>query len=473
VGDHSGPLVARLFQILLAIIFAIAWISLLRQVRVLIGSRGLLPWEEFVAAAHHRGTPPFWQLPSLFWIGDGDRVLLAGCFVGVGLAAATALGWRARLCLALNTLLYLSYATACRTFLSFQWDNLLLECGLLATFLPTDRPSRLIHLLFRILLFKLYWESGVAKWQSHIGDWQNGSAMTFYYETAPLPTPLALWAHALPAAWHHLESWLTLFLELVVPLAAFGPRPARRFAFVTLSGFQILNIATANYGFFSYLAVALHVFLLDDDDVRWLFRRRSASSENQPLLAFRPLRRGLAISGAVAYLFFSAVDGALAFAPLGSWGPALYDVHQWYGPWRLINTYHLFGQITRERIEPEFQTFDGKDWHAHDLVYKPGSPQRRPPFVAPHQPRVDFQLWFYGLSFQRGAPEYVATLLARLCRDPQAVQSLFAAPLPPHPEAVRIVYWQYHFSTPQELERSGDWWQRRELASTRPLRCSE
>src|SRR5256885_8382782 len=43
------------------------------------------------------------------------------------------------------------------------------------------------HLLLRVLLFKLYFESGIAKWQSGLHDWHDGSAMTFYYETAPLP----------------------------------------------------------------------------------------------------------------------------------------------------------------------------------------------------------------------------------------------------------------------------------------------
>ena len=31
-------------------------------------------------------------------------------------------------------------------------------------------------------------------------------------------------------------------------------------------------------------------------------------------------------------------------------------------PFRFVNVYHLFGSITRERIEPEFQTSDGTTW---------------------------------------------------------------------------------------------------------------
>ena len=52
-----------------------------------------------------------------------------------------------------------------------------------------------------------------------------------------------------------------------------------------------------------------------------------------------------------------------------------------------------------------------------------------------------------------GAPEYVTKLLERLCRDPDAVQSLFRTPPSPHPQAARIVYWQYHFTTARRASR--------------------
>ena len=65
---------------------------------------------------------------------------------------------------------------------------------------------------------------------------------------------------------------------------------------------------------------------------------------------------------------------------------------------RVANVYHLFGSITTIRQEPEFQTStDGIEWTPHPLHHKPGPTDRRPPLVAPHQPRLDFQLWFYAL----------------------------------------------------------------------------
>ena len=87
-------------------------------------------------------------------------------------SAPTVAGARPRLCFALSTLLYLSYVTITRDFLSFQWDNMLIECGFLAAFLRTDAPAPIAHFLFRVVLFKLYFESGLAKWGSPIRDWQ-------------------------------------------------------------------------------------------------------------------------------------------------------------------------------------------------------------------------------------------------------------------------------------------------------------
>ena len=65
----------------------------------------------------------------------------AGAWLGVGLGLLALFRVVPRLCFLLSTLLYLSYASACRGFLAFQWDNLLLEVGLLAALLPAASPG--------------------------------------------------------------------------------------------------------------------------------------------------------------------------------------------------------------------------------------------------------------------------------------------------------------------------------------------
>ena len=112
-----------------------------RRCSVLIGSRGLLPVADFIEAARAQPGVSFLDLPTLFLVDPLRRARSspASCW-------AWCCRWRRcsgvarRLCFALSTLLYLSYVTVARDFLSFQWDNLLLECGLLAAFLP-HRPA--------------------------------------------------------------------------------------------------------------------------------------------------------------------------------------------------------------------------------------------------------------------------------------------------------------------------------------------
>jgi hypothetical protein len=465
----SGPAVAAVFQRVLALVFLVAWLSLGAQIRMLIGARGLMPLESFLDLLSP--DRPFGSYPSLLrWPAlAGDGVLVGGTMVGAALGV-TALGrWRPRLCFALSTVLYLSYVAACRDFLSFQWDNLLLEVGLLAAFLPADRPAPVVHLLFRLLVFKLYFESGIAKWQSSLHDWQDGSAMTFYYETAPLPAGLGWLAHALPAWWHHLESRATLVLELVVPFGIFGPRRVRLGTAAALTGFQIINAATANYGFFCHLAAALHLFLLDDALVRRIADRLPRRA---PPVASgsRPGPRRLALAGLGGWLLVSLVDAGAQFTQ-GTWVLAADRVLAPVGRLRLISSYHLFGSITRERIEPQFEVLaGGSDWRPLHLWHKPGDPRRRPDYVAPHQPRVDFQLWFHGLAFGYRQPLYVRMLVERLCQDPAAVAPLFREP-PPPARAVRIAYYRYHFTTPAERRATGAYWNRTLVDTTAPVPC--
>jgi uncharacterized membrane protein YphA (DoxX/SURF4 family) len=285
----------RLFQVLLSLVFLNAWLSLASQVDVLLGHRGLMPIEPLVERLQQRGVG-FSEFPSLLLLGASDDALHTLLAWGIALSIVSLMGVYPRLAFAANTASYLSVAIAGRNFLAFQWDNLLLECGLLASFLSSDGKQRWAPFLFRVLLFKLYFESGIAKWQSPIRDWQDGSAMTYYYETAPLPTWIAWYAHHLPAWWHHFESRATLVLELVIPFGIFGPRKLRLFAFAAFTLFQIFNAATANYGFFCYLAVVLGVFLLDDADIERARARLARAAQLVPAPAHRLAARAAALA---------------------------------------------------------------------------------------------------------------------------------------------------------------------------------
>ena len=111
------------------------------------------------AAAHIGPFERWYMLPTLAWISSGNLALNAVCAVGMrGRLTASWQRSRPGLCCSLLWALYLTLAGADHTFLSFQWDSLLIETLFLGIFLS---PTRLF--LARWLLFKLMLSSGICK----------------------------------------------------------------------------------------------------------------------------------------------------------------------------------------------------------------------------------------------------------------------------------------------------------------------
>lgn len=449
----SGPAVARLLLRGVAAVSLVAWLSLGVQVLPLFGRLGISPIAARLDGA--RATVSVWEAPTWLWLTASDDALLGGAFVGGAACLAALFGLWPRVCLGLSGALYLGYALAGDALLAFQWDNLLVEASLLAALTPQDRPAPWVHLTWRTLLLKLYFLSAVAKAQSPVGDWWDGSAMAHYYETAPLPTPLAWWAHQLPASWHSFESWWALFFEGVLVWGVLGPRWARRAALLAFTSFQVVNMATANYGFFCWFALALSVILLDEDDVARRWPPPPVTQASRPWeLPVSALYIGLSILLALHRFTDLAPAPELAARVART---------------RLVNNYHLFAQITTRRVEPSVEVKDREGWRVVELPYKPGDPDRPPPVVHPHQPRLDFMLWFYGLGHERGAPGYVVGLLRGICHHPEAVQPLVETPLPAEAEAVRLRFWEHRFTAPGEP----GWWRRSPVGESPVIPCAD
>src|SRR5208282_1595608 len=205
---------------------------------------------------------------------SSDSFLNVQCAAGTVLAVLLTLGIAPAPCLALLWLLYLSLVTVGRDFLGFQWDNLLLEAGFLAIFFAPlqlwprpsweAQPSRLVLWLLRLLLFKLMFSSGCVKLLSGDPNWRNLTALTFHYQTQPLPTWIGWYASQLPL-WFQKVSCFTMFcIELGAPFLIFSPRRLRFCGGAAIAFLQILILLTGNYTFFNLLTLALCLLLLDD-----------------------------------------------------------------------------------------------------------------------------------------------------------------------------------------------------------------
>jgi len=119
------------------------------------------------------------------------------CFGGIALAILAIIGITPIFTFAALWLFYLSLTVGGQTFLSFQWDTLLLESGLLASlYAPTGwrlgvalepRPSAVVRWLVLGLAFRVTFLSGVTKLVSGDQTWSSLSALTFHYQTQPIP----------------------------------------------------------------------------------------------------------------------------------------------------------------------------------------------------------------------------------------------------------------------------------------------
>jgi len=484
-GEHVEPpahfLVRWLFLRGLGVVYLIAFASLASQIIGLAGSDGIMPAKQILQAYVQNipGPARFYAAPTLCWSSAEDGFLRFQCVAGVVLAILLILGIAPAPCLFLLWLIYLSLSVVCTVFLGFQWDALLLEAGLLAIFfaplrlwpnLPRERPpSRLALWLLRCLLFKLMFLSGVVKLVSNDVTWRNLTALTVHYETQPLPTWTAWYVHQLPI-WAHKVSCVAMFgVELIVPFFIFLPRRIRFVAFWLFVALQLVIALSGNYTFFNLLTVVLCLPLLDDRALARFAPRKwaecAAAARNPPWLRGRPLRIAhIALLSVVAAVVLS-VSAVEVFGRLGVRWPSdsiFIRLHSWIAPLRSVNGYGLFAVMTTSRPEIIVEgSNDGVTWLPYEFKYKPGDLKRRPRFVAPHQPRLDWQMWFAALGDVRHNPWFINFCVRLLQGKPEVLTLVKTNPFPEQPpKYIRAQLYDYRFTNFEQRRINGSWWRR-------------
>ena len=466
-GRDYGPprheLVSFLFLRFLGLIYLAAFVSFAVQAQGLIGSHGILPLGEFLDAVRHAaGWERYYLMPTVFWWNAGDSAIQTVCWGGAGLGALLALNLLPRLCLLLLYILYLSLLYAGQTFMTYQWDTFLLETGFLAL-LATLAPTTGIWLL-RWLLFRFMFMSGVVKLLSGDPSWWNLSALSHHFLTQPLPTPLAWYAAHLPPAVLTLATGGTFVIELGLPFLIFAPRRLRFCAAWGILLLQTSILLTGNYNWFNLQTMLLCLLLFDDAAVArivparvraWLALRQAAGQR-------RPAPR-LAVGVVAALLvFLSLVEMDLRFG--GDPPAAARAVDAFIEPLHLTSPYGLFAVMTTQRNEIVIEgSNDGVEWREYEFRYKPGRLSRRPPWNVPHQPRLDWQMWFAALDDPQRL-RWFWLFLERLLHDEPAVTALLASnPFPDKaPLYVRAKFYGYTYAD-AGAQASGRWWERRLL----------
>jgi predicted DCC family thiol-disulfide oxidoreductase YuxK len=465
----------------LGVIYLIAFVSLAIQIVGLLGANGILPVKETMQVAAQEmssakvGLDRYHLMPTLCWFGSNDRFLQIHCAAGAVLSVLVILGIAPAPCLFLLWVLYLSLMTVGRDFLGFQWDNLLLETGFLAIFSAplqfrypfqaTVEPSRVALWLLRWLLFRLMFESGCVKLLSGDLAWRNLTALSFHYETQPLPTWIGWYAHQLPSWIQKLSTVVMFGMELVLPFLIFTPRRFRCLACLGFTLLQIFILLTGNYCFFNLLTLLLCLLLIDNKTLQALvpakYRSKDPSSHapihdrhRWPLQALFPLT--------CIVLAVSLVQLTGMFRLHFPWPRPVLSLYSWLAPLRTFNGYGLFAVMTTHRPEIIIEgSTDGARWEAYEFKYKPGDLKQRPRFVEPHQPRLDWQMWFAALGSYRENP-WLINFCVRLLQGSRETQSLLAGnPFPKAPPRyIRALLYEYHFTDWSTRRKTGAWWQR-------------
>ena len=390
----------------LGFVYAVAFLAAARQIVPLIGAHGLLPLDLFLGRVQNTlgsAAAGFARLPSLFWFWHSDAALQNFAWIGFVLSCVVMAGYANAILMTVLWFLYMSFVHLGQDWYGYGWEIQLLETGFLAIFLcplvdarpfPKREPPLVVIWLFRWLIFRIMIGSALIKLRGD-SSWRDLTALYYHFETQPIPNPLSRWFHFLPR-WILQGGVLFNYLaELVAPWFAFYPSAARRIAGVIMIAFQFTLILSGNLSFLNWLTIVPALACLDDGFWAKLLpgavvnRAVTAAATAQ---SSRPMKN---VAWALA-----VIVAILSVQPVVNIFSSRQVMNTSFDPLDLVNTYGAFGSVGRERLNVVFEGTDANPpddhaaWKAYPYAALPVALNRRPPQVAPYQPRLDWQMWF-------------------------------------------------------------------------------
>src|SRR5439155_231582 len=163
--------------------------------------------------------------------------------------------------------------------------------------------------------------------------------------------------------------------------------------------FLIVLIISVNLSFLNYVTIVPFLACFDDTFFRRILprpivmRAERAAAESEPSRINNTIAIGLSLL--VAYLSIAPVANLISKRQM---------MNTSFDRLSLVNTYGAFGAVGKERDEIIFEGTDDvvitgdTQWKEYEFKAKPGNPNLRPPFIAPYQPRIDWQIWFAAMA---------------------------------------------------------------------------
>jgi hypothetical protein len=494
------------------VLYVIAFASLIPQLEMLLGSRGLLPARRRLdhITRDFPGMRRFFEYPTVLWINSSDTFVRLIPWLGVACGLLAIYGgpfgpWAS----ALAFVLWLSIESAA---LLFPWDTMLQEVGFLVLFLPTPEPlpsleaSALplpaVAFMFRWLVLRLMLGFGKVKFLLAKKD--DALYLRGFFVWMPMPGPLAWFGHHAPQWMLRQMLYFMFAAEVIAPLLGFFVGVPRVIAFALLVGLMLGIQVTGNWGFFNLGYIMLCVCLLDtQSSLLELWHAPWAGTNWQwPQGAIHALLLLMFLTGLVQLVLADSWIGrSWMHWPLDNltwnrrWARALLKYFRAISPFRIINGYGVFPPNAGPpiRLSAVFEgSDDGVTWKAYRYKFMPSWSRQRPPIVSPHHPRIDMASYYaalcahdasyYAVGVGDGTPyaagngaSWLDRLAQRLLENEPLVTRQFAHnPFPDAPpKFVRVSAVAMTPTRFDELRASGIWWHTQRLGTLVPARGRE
>lgn len=464
------------------------------QNKPLIGDRGLTPARHVLDKTEHL---PLGKRPISLFYGVKNRAKLDPWLDAVAITGMTfaAVPLFVPQCTTLPVmaalwLLYHSLVSVGGPFFGFMWESQLLETGFLGMcavpiFAGAAMPPVWFSLLAnRWLLWRLMLGAGLIKLR---GDrcwrcWNSNqpSCLEYFFETQPVPSPLARHLHFMPKWFHRGSTYTNHAVELVLIWLVLLPPVTQSLAFLGgIAGliqvlFQCTLIAFGNLSFLNVLTIVPAIWCFNDAQLAPVFGFLSNPGSGGLAAVNAPVAQGWAAQA--PYVLLAALLAKLS-------GRALHNLflakkqqmNSTFGSvWRLVNSYGAFGVVNEERTEIVISgamSYDvpEQEWREYQFAVKPGDTRRPLPFIVPYHHRLDWCVWLAALQASRSGvgPTWVLPLLQRLATNDPGVAGLLAKGGNPFqdgapPAVLKVERYKYAFVQPGGSS-SGEVWRRERL----------
>jgi hypothetical protein len=482
IGDKSETywITRNILVRALGFIYLCVFVPLAFQYVPLLGEKGLLPVQVFMARMHVNFPDlltGLWKHPTLFWFADSDLFALSLVFLGIFLSIFCLFGCGSFVIFFILWVLQLSFYHVGQTFWSFGWESNLLELGFLAFFLcplwkissfPTNYPpSNVLMFLYRWVLFRLMFGAGLIKLR---GDacWSDLSCLSYHYETQPIPNPLSPYFHFSFDLFHKTSIVFNHFAELIVPFFLFLPRPFRIAAGIIFLIFQISIMLTGNYAWINHLTIVMIIPCFDDKSLRKFFG--FLKLEKYLRQSFHTIRtkKEKYLQRGIIFILFSFIS-YLSYQPIMNLIGPRQMMNYSYNQFHIVNSYGVFGSITKTRYELVIEGTHEKNlnedtvWYEYELPCQPGDIYKRPCIMSPYHYRITWQIWFAAMGRLNHSPWLLHFVAKILDNNKESLRLLSKNPfLQKPPEFIRIRRYIYKFKNPWSFTQKA-WYSREDV----------